>query len=49
MFDLDAMNRLHEQGPISDPVRKAKSVGFSEVGEKRARKIFEQMFAVNKI
>jgi hypothetical protein len=48
-FDWDAMNRLHEQGLISDPVRKAKSVGFSEEGEKRARKIFEQMFAVSKI
>ena len=28
-FDWDAMNRPHEKGWISDPVRKAKSVGFS--------------------
>jgi hypothetical protein len=48
-FDWDAMNRLHEKGLISDPVRKVKSVGFSEDGEKQARKIFEQMFVVNKI
>jgi hypothetical protein len=48
-FDWDAMNRLHEKGSISDPVRKAKSVRFSEDGEKQARKIFEQMFVVNKI
>jgi hypothetical protein len=47
-FDWDAMNRLYEKALISDPVRKAKSIGFSEEGEKRARKIFEQMFAVNK-
>jgi hypothetical protein len=48
-FDWDAMNRLHEKGLISDPVRKAKSVGFSEEGEKQARKIFEEMFVINKI
>jgi hypothetical protein len=47
-FDWDAMNRLHEKGLISDPVRKAKSVGFSEEGEKQARKIFEQMFVFTK-
>ena len=43
------MNRLHERALISDPVRKAKSVGFFEDREKQARKIFEQMFVVNKI
>ena len=48
-FDWDAMNRLHEKGLISDPVSKAKSVGLSEEGEKQARKIFEEMFVVNKI
>ena len=48
-FDWDAMNRLHEKGLISDPVSKAKSVGFSEEGEKQARKLFEQMFVANKI
>jgi hypothetical protein len=48
-FDWDAMNRLHEKGLISDLVRKAKSVRFSEEGEKQARKIFERRFLVNKI
>ena len=48
-FDWGAMNRLHEKGLISDPVSKAKSIGFSEEGEKQARKLFEQMFVVNKI
>ena len=30
--DWDAMNRLHEQGFISDPIGKAKSVVLSERG-----------------
>lgn len=45
-FDWGAMNRLFEKGFISDPVGKAKSVGFSEEGEARAKQLFEQMFAV---
>ena len=45
-FDWDTMNRLHEKGIISDPVRKAKSVAFSDEGEARAKKLFEQMFVV---
>ena len=47
-FDWDAMNRLHEKGFVSDPVSKAKSVGFSEDGEARAKQLFEQMFVVKK-
>ena len=31
-FDWDAMNRLHEQGHISDPRGKSKSVLFTEEG-----------------
>jgi len=46
-FDWDAMNRLHEKGLISDPVGKAKSVRFSDEGEKQARKLFETMFLVD--
>jgi hypothetical protein len=34
-FDWDAMNRLHEKGMISNPVSKAKSVVFTEEGERR--------------
>lgn len=42
--DWDAMERLHEKGFISDPKSKAKSVIFSEEGERRARELFEQHF-----
>ena len=45
-FDWGAMNRLFEKELISDPVRKAKSVGFSEEGERRAKELFERMFVV---
>jgi len=45
-FDWGAMNRLHEKGLISDPVRKAKSVAFSEEGEARAKTLFERMFVI---
>jgi hypothetical protein len=44
-FDWDAMNRLHEQGHISDPRGKAKSVVFTEEGLKRARHLFESLFS----
>jgi Domain of unknown function (DUF6429) len=45
-FDWDAMNRLFEKELISDPVRKAKSVGLSEEGERRAKELFDRMFVV---
>src|ERR1700688_2427178 len=45
-FDWGAMNRLFEKDLISDPVRKAKSVGLSEDGERRAKELFERMFVV---
>jgi len=38
------MERLHENGFISDPRSKAKSVVFTEAGERRARELFEQHF-----
>ena len=44
-FDWNAMNRLHEKGMISDPVCKAKSVIFTEEGERRSRELFETLFA----
>ena len=43
-FDWEVMNRLHEQGHISDPRSKAKSVVFSEVGLNRARRLLESLF-----
>ena len=47
-FDWGAMNRLFEKELISDPVRKTKSVGLSEDGERRAKELFERMFVVRK-
>lgn len=42
--DWDALNRLHEKGLIHDPRGKAKSVVFTEEGNKEARRLFEQLF-----
>ena len=44
-FDWDVMNRLHEKGYISDPVRKAKSVAFSEEGLRESERLFRKLFA----
>ena len=35
-YDWQVMNRLHEKGLISDPVRKAKSVFLTDEGRRRA-------------
>jgi hypothetical protein len=43
-FDWDAMNRLHEQGYITDPRGKAKSVVFTEEGLERAKALLEKLF-----
>ena len=43
-FDWDAMNRLYEQGCITDPRGKAKSVIFTEEGLERAKRLFEELF-----
>jgi hypothetical protein len=42
--DWGAMERLHDEGYISDPRSKAKSVVFTEQGARRAREMFEQHF-----
>lgn len=42
--DWDAMDRLHEQGYISNPKSKAKSVLLTEEGEQRARELFARHF-----
>jgi hypothetical protein len=47
-FDWDAMNRLHEKGFISDPVSKAKSVIFTEEGERRSEELFRELFSVRR-
>ena len=42
--DWEALERLHARGYISNPKSKAKSVVFSEEGERRARELFERHF-----
>ena len=42
--DWEAMERLHAKGYISNPKSRAKSVVFSEEGERRARELFERHF-----
>ena len=41
-FDWSAMNRLHENGFISDPKSKAKSVALTEQGTAKSRELFEK-------
>lgn len=43
-FDWESMDRLHEQGYISDPRGKAKSVVFTEEGLQRAKQLLEEQF-----
>src|SRR6266567_2455713 len=43
-FDWEAMNRLHEQGFITDPRGKAKSVVFTEEDFERAKCLLEELF-----
>ena len=44
-FDWDAMDRLFQQGYITAPRGKAKSVVFTEEGLERARSLLEKLFA----
>ena len=43
--DWDALNRLHEQGLIHDPVNKAKSVVLTDKGLARAEEACRALFA----
>ena len=43
-FDWEAMERLHEQGYISNPRGKAKSVVFTDEGLRRAEQLLEALF-----
>ncbi len=43
-FDWDAMDRLHENGMISNPASKTKSVVFTEEGLRRSERLFHEMF-----
>ena len=44
-FDWDSMNRLYQEGHITDPRGKAKSVVFTEEGLERAQLLLEQLFS----
>jgi hypothetical protein len=44
-FDWEAMNRLHEQGYITDPRGKAKSVVFAKEGFARAQRLLQELFS----
>jgi Domain of unknown function (DUF6429) len=43
-FDWSATERLHAKGFISDPVRKAKSVAFTEQGLLQSEALFWKLF-----
>lgn len=45
--DWDALSRLREQGLISDPRSKAKSVLLTPQGLDKSEELFERMFAKN--
>ena len=43
-FDFEIMNRLHQQGFISNPVNKNKSIWMTEEGLERGRQIADRLF-----
>jgi hypothetical protein len=43
-FDWDAMARLNEKGYITDPVGKAKSVTFTELGLRESERLLSALF-----
>ncbi|MFS2069095.1 DUF6429 family protein [Pseudomonas sp. CT11-2] len=45
-FDFETMNRLHEQGFISNPVNKNKSIWLTAEGLEQGRQIADRLFEV---
>jgi hypothetical protein len=43
-FDWEVMARLHQKGYIADPVGKAKSVLFTEVGLRESERLLNALF-----
>lgn len=43
-FDFEVMNRLHEQGLISNPVNRNKSIWLTAEGLERGRRIADRLF-----
>ena len=46
-FDFETMSRLHEQGFISNPVNKNKSILLTAEGLERGRQIADRLFGVS--
>jgi hypothetical protein len=44
-FDWETMNRLHQNGFISNPVGKAKSVVLTDAGLQESERLFNKLFA----
>ncbi|MBF4554963.1 hypothetical protein H7698_02690 [Pseudomonas sp. p50] len=45
-FDFEIMNRLHQQGLITDPVNRNKSIWLTEEGLERGRRIADRLFGL---
>lgn len=45
-FDFEIMNRLHEQGFISDPVHRNRSIWLTAEGLERGRQLADQLFGL---
>lgn len=43
-FDWEVLGRLHEQGYISNPVGRAKSVVFTDEGLRASERLFRTLF-----
>jgi hypothetical protein len=46
-FDWESLKRLHDNGFISDPRGKAKSIVFTEEGLQQAREFLKKLFSEN--
>jgi len=46
-YDWGVMNRLHEKGFVSDPVRKAKSVYLTDAGRQQAEALAPEVLGVD--
>ncbi len=44
-YDWSVLNRLHENGFISNPKSKSKSIVLSETGAQQAEKLFNKYFS----
>lgn len=48
-FDWKTMSRLYEKGYISNPKGRAKSVGVTAEGRKKAEELFEKYFTTDSL